>query len=77
MFAPYQEYPSGHVSRATVVAVALLLRRPLAGLRPVSAWSSLSSGAATIYTGGHYSEEVIGGALLGWASRDWREGLRR
>lgn len=68
MFDPYQQYPSGHVSRATYVAVALCFVISWRGIRPASAFFVALIGVAAIYTGPHYFEEVIGGALLGWAS---------
>ena len=60
-------YPSAHALRGTYVAVAFCfvvtshLARLAAGL--FVALIALT----TVRTGGHYSEEVIGGVLLGWA----------
>jgi membrane-associated phospholipid phosphatase len=66
IFDPYL-YPSGHALRATYVAIAFSFVVTSRGAR-VAAWVFAALIAIyTVRTSGHYSEEVIGGALLGWA----------
>jgi membrane-associated phospholipid phosphatase len=67
VFEPYGGYPSGHALRISYVAAALpyvVSRRSV----HVGAWLLLVLvSVAAVYSTGHYSEEIIGGVLLGWA----------
>ena len=66
LFDPYA-YPSGHALRATYVAVAsCLLVRSRAARLAAGLFVALVAVTA-VRTGGHYSEEILGGVLLGWA----------
>jgi membrane-associated phospholipid phosphatase len=66
MFDPYL-YPSGHALRATYVAVAFFFVVSSRVARLVVALLAALIAVYTVRTGSHYSEEVIGGVLLGWA----------
>lgn len=67
VFAPYATYPSGHALRATFLAVAVVALAPRRVVR-VAAWTlAVAVGLGAIHPNRHYSEEVIGGALAGWA----------
>jgi membrane-associated phospholipid phosphatase len=67
-FDPYASYPSGHAMRATYLAVAFCFVVTWRGARLVAALFVALIAVASVYSGGHYSEEVIGGVLLGWAT---------
>jgi membrane-associated phospholipid phosphatase len=67
LFAPYSSYPSGHASRVTYVAVAFCSLVAWRGVRVAAVLFVAVVSVAAIYTRGHYSEEIIGGVLLGWA----------
>ena len=60
-------YPSGHALRASYVACAFCLVVPGRVARVAACVFVALISVATVYTGPHYSEEVIGGMLLGWA----------
>jgi len=72
-------YPSGHVTRTTVLAGTVLHRVPALGAVLVVAMMG-----SLVYLGDHWTSEVVGGLCLGWAfveiSRSyWRQliGVRR
>ncbi len=66
IFEPFGGYPSGHALRATYVGVALwvVTTSRLVRLAACTFVAIICLGA--VYTGNHYSEEIIGGILLGW-----------
>ena len=67
VFQPYGGYPSGHALRLTYVAAALGYIVPRRSVR-VGGWLLvLLVSVAAVYARGHYSDEIIGGILLGWA----------
>ena len=68
LFYPIKgSYPSGHALRAlflaTVIASQASRRWVRVGVVVLAALISLSR----VYVGEHYSDEVIGGGLAGWA----------
>ena len=66
-FEPYGRYPSGHALRVVYVAMAAAFVVPRRSVRVVGAVAVVLVGVGAVYTYGHYSEEVVAGALLGWA----------
>jgi membrane-associated phospholipid phosphatase len=67
VFYPFESYPSGHAIRAVFLAASLsqLTRRRGSA---VAGWlAALLVCLAVVYSEGHFAEEVIGGALAGWA----------
>ena len=67
VFDPYGGYPSGHATRAAYVAVAFCFLVTWRNAYLAAGLVVAVIGVAVVYAGGHYSEEVIGGLLLGWA----------
>lgn len=55
-------YPSGHVTRMTLLAGTALRRIPALGAILVAAMMG-----ALVYLGDHWTSEVLGGLCLGWA----------
>ena len=68
IFDPYgADYPSGHALRAAYVACAFCLVVTGRVARVAACVFVALIAVAAVYTGPHYSEEIIGGVLLGWA----------
>jgi PAP2 superfamily len=67
LFTPLGGYPSGHALRVTYVAAAMAYLVPRRGVRLGGSLVVVLVGVASVYAHGHYSEEIIGGILLGWA----------
>jgi membrane-associated phospholipid phosphatase len=67
LFTPFGGYPSGHALRVTYLATALAYIVPHRSVRLGGPLLVALIGVASVYAGGHYSEEIIGGILLGWA----------
>lgn len=59
-------FPSGHVGGMTAFSVAV--GRPLHGLRPWLAASTVMAAYARVYTGRHYLSDVLVGIALGAAA---------
>jgi hypothetical protein len=76
IFEPFGGYPSGHALRATYVAVALWAVTTSRLVRFAACIFVAIICLAAVYTGNHYSEEIIGGLLLGYAIATGGEGLR-
>jgi membrane-associated phospholipid phosphatase len=67
LFTSFGGYPSGHALRVTYLATALAYVVPRRSVRLGGPLLVVLVGVASVYAGGHYSEEIIGGILLGWA----------
>ncbi|MEO8697271.1 MAG: phosphatase PAP2 family protein, partial [Acidimicrobiales bacterium] len=67
LFAHFGDYPSGHALRVTYVAAAMAYVIPRRSVRLGGSLVVVLVSVASVYAGGHYSEEIIGGLLLGWA----------
>lgn len=67
VFQPYGRYPSGHALRLTVAATGLAYLVPRRSVRVCGWLVVLLVSVAAVYSGRHYSEEMIGGVLLGWS----------
>jgi len=67
VFQPYGHYPSGHALRLTFVATGLAHLVPRRTVRVAGGLVVLLVCMAAVYSGRHFSEEMIGGVLLGWS----------
>jgi hypothetical protein len=65
LFDPYS-YPSGHALRSTYVAIAFCFAVPSRFVRLAAGLFVVVVSLASVHTGGHYTEEVLGGVLLAW-----------
>ncbi|MET0577983.1 MAG: phosphatase PAP2 family protein [Ilumatobacteraceae bacterium] len=66
-FEPYGRFPSGHALRIVYVAVWLAFLFPRPAVRIAGVVAVLAMCIGSVYSVGHYSEELLAGALLGWA----------
>lgn len=67
LFAPYSAYPSGHVLRLSLLAVAVSRLLPATPIR-VAAWASVVAVAlASLLGKDHFIDEIVGGGLAGAA----------
>jgi membrane-associated phospholipid phosphatase len=77
VFQPYAHYPSGHALRVSFVATGLAGLAPRWAVRVGGWFVVVLVSLAAVYAGRHYSEEVIGGVLLGWAAATSATALAR
>jgi hypothetical protein len=67
LFAPFGSYPSGHALRSVYVAIVFAAVVPRRLIWLAGGLVVFAVCVMTIYVEGHFSDEIIGGLLLGWA----------
>jgi membrane-associated phospholipid phosphatase len=65
--APPNSYPSGHVLRTALLATAALLLWPRRSVRLGALLFVAAVSYTRIYSGAHWTSDVLGAALLAWA----------
>lgn len=64
--APPNSYPSGHLLRTALLATAAVLLWPRASVRVAALLFVAAVGYTRIYSGAHWTSDVVGAALLAW-----------
>ena len=67
LFFPYATYPSGHALRVTFLATSIVVITSRRIVRVAVPLLAVLVSLSAVHRNNHYSEEVIGGALAGWA----------